>query len=450
MSLASLLYRWGVNRPNSPFIGSLTYSQVSKKVAGLARSLPTHGVIAHFMFNSPEAIMAYLAGFWAGTKVIAIDPLTSSEDLAYILNDSKPDVILVDEEIAEREKSVLTSFRFMIPKFNEEINAKPYEYDEDEPGLSYYYAGIAGRTMEVIHSAQRVELNSRILYQSLGLSEIRTILTVPLAHVLGGSVLGVTLEAGGLIVPVRKFSASGAIEIINTYKVNYLATVPMVYDSLIQQGGSISSLEVCISTAAPLFPSTVNEFKQRFGKNIIQQYGFTEGLVVTLQPKEFSDRITIGSPLKGAEIKIIKEDGSLAREGEVGDLWVKAPWLMLGYKDRSETARVMEGDWLKTGDLVSVDSAGLLYFKGVKKRMLKYKGYPIFPRDLEIILESHPAVQSTRVIGEDAGNLGQQPVAYVVLKKGYNISSDELLEYVNQKVAFYKRLKKVYIVEKLE
>jgi len=154
--------------------------------------------------------------------------------------------------------------------------------------------------------------------------------------------------------------------------------------------------------------------------------------------------------LKGAEIKIIKEDGSLAREGEVGELWVKAPWLMLGYKDRSETARVMEGDWLKTGDLVSVDSAGLLYFKGVKKRMLKYKGYPIFPRDLEIILESHPAVQSTRVIGEDAGNLGQQPVAYVVLKKGYNISSDELLEYVNQKVAFYKRLKKVYIVEKLE
>ncbi|MCY0884234.1 MAG: long-chain fatty acid--CoA ligase, partial [Acidianus infernus] len=104
----------------------------------------------------------------------------------------------------------------------------------------------------------------------------------------------------------------------------------------------------------------------------------------------------------------------------------------------------------KTGDLVSMDEKGLLYFKGVKKRMLKYKGYLIFPRDLDEILLSHPLVKEAYVYGEDAGNLGTQPVAKVIVKEYKKGLEDELLNYVNQRVAFYKRLKKVYIVDKIE
>ncbi len=80
--------------------------------------------------------------------------------------------------------------------------------------------------------------------------------------------------------------------------------------------------------------------------------------------------------------------------------------------------------------------------------MLKYKGYPIFPRDLESILLTHPAVEKAEVVGEDAGNLGQEPVAKVTLRK--KVSEQELLDYVNSKVAFYKKLKRIYIVNKLE
>lgn len=304
--------------------------------------------------------------------------------------------------------------------------------------------------MEVVHSGLRVELNNKILYEALGLSTISTVLTVPIAHVLGNSVLGVTLESGGHLVPIKKFDPVEVSQLINKYEMNFLATVPMVYDSLIERGNGLTSLETCISTAAPLFPSTVRGFKEKFEKDIIQQYGFTEGLVLTLQPRDVTGVITIGKPLNKVEIRLVKDDGSEAKPGEVGELWVKAPWLMLGYRDTRENSTVWNNGWLKTGDLVSLDENGLLYFRGVKKRMLKYKGYPIFPKDLENILMRHPAVKEVKVFGEDAGNLGQQPVANVVIKEGFTVTEDELLNYVNSKVAFYKRLKKVNIVGNLE
>ncbi len=96
-----------------------------------------------------------------------------------------------------------------------------------------------------------------------------------------------------------------------------------------------------------------------------------------------------------------------------------------------------------------MDERGLLYFRGVKKRMLKYKGYPIFPRDLEDILKTHDMVIDAKVLGEDEGNLGQKPVAYVIVKERRSGLEEELLNFINSKVAFYKKLKKVYIVDKL-
>lgn len=449
MSIAKVLEKWSKVRPNNYLVpGIITYEQAKDKVARLASSIPERGVVAHFMTNSVESVLSYIAGFWAGAKVVAIDPLTSAEDLRFILEDSSPDLVFVDQETLTREKEVLKDYKAIIPSFDGEMRERPEDYDDNTPGLSYYYAGIAGRTMEVIHSGSRVELNDKVLYDAIGLSRISTILTVPIAHVLGNSVLGVALEAGGQIIPIKKFDPVEVSEIVKKHDINFLATVPMVYDSLIEKGYGFGSLEVCISTAAPLFPNTVKGFKEKFGKDIIQQYGFTEGLVLTIQPRDVTGVITIGKPLKHVNIRIVKDDGKDAGPGEVGELWVRAPWLMLGYKDAKENASVWQDGWLKTGDLVTIDERGLLFFKGVKKRMLKYKGYPIFPKDLESILLTHPAVKEARVIGEDAGNMGQQPVAKVVLRD--RVSEQELLDYVNSKVAFYKKLKRVYIVNKLE
>jgi long-chain acyl-CoA synthetase len=454
MSLSQLLYRWSKERPSQTFLvgeRSLTYAQAAEEVAKRAASLSPGQTVVHLMYNSVESVLTHLAVFWAGAKVISVDPLTSAEDLRFILEDSNPDLVVVDKEIEEREKEYLKGFKVVNKLPEKNVYEKPYEYRDDEVGLVWYYAGIAGRTMQVLHSAKRLELNGAALYKATGLKDVRSILTVPLAHVLGNSVLSVTLEAGGSMYVMRKFSVEEAETAINQYNINFLATVPMVYDSFIEKGTKpLDSLELCISTAAPLFPQTVEGFKKKYGKQIVQQYGFTEGLVVTFQPVKDGDVISVGRPLPGAEVKVIKQDGSEAKPGEVGELWVKAPWLMLGYKYKEETERVFKDGWLRTGDLMTYDERGLFYFRGVVKRMIKYKGYPILPRDLEEILKTHPLVEDVKVIGEDAGQLGQQPVALVKAKERRPGLENELLDYVNRRVAFYKRLKAVRLVDRIE
>jgi len=455
MSIAQLVYKWYKEKPSKTFLiegdNKLTYEQAGKEIAKRASSLHVGDTVVHLMFNSVESTLTYLAAFWAGAKVVAIDPLTSAEDLRFILEDTNPDVIVADKEIIEREKKTLEGYKVIESLQRNEVFNQPYEYREDEVGLVYYYAGIAGRTMQVLHSAKRMELNALSLYKASKLKEVRGVLTVPLAHVLGNSVLGVVLEAGGSLYIMRKFNANEMVQAVQKYSINYLSTVPMVYDALNElERADLSSLELCVSTAAPLFPPTVNKFKEKYGKKIVQQYGFTEGFVLTFQPEEYADVISIGKPLPEVDIKIVKEDGKDAKPSEVGELWVKAPWLMLGYKDPEETAKVFVDGWLKTGDLVTSDEKGLLYFRGVKKRMIKYKGYPIFPRDLELILKSHPLVIDAKVVGEDAGNAGQQPVGKVIVKEKKPGIENELLNYVNTKVAFYKRLKRIDIVDSLE
>ena len=176
--------------------------------------------------------------------------------------------------------------------------------------------------------------------------------------------------------------------------------------------------------------------------------------MVTIQPLEMSDRLgTIGLPLPGLGHRIVREDGTEVMEpGEVGELHVRSPWIMLGYSDPRDTERAVVGGWLRTGDLVSADESGLLYFRGVKKRMIKYKGYPIFPRDLEEVLKRHPAVKEALVKGERDPEVGERPVGYVVLREGYDgkVSEEELMDFVNSKVAGYKKLRALRIVKSFE
>jgi Acyl-CoA synthetases (AMP-forming)/AMP-acid ligases II len=284
------------------------------------------------MYNSIPSILAYLAAFWAGSKIIALDPLTSAEDLKFILEDAKPAVVITDDEIYNREKDILKGYKVITQLQKKEEIREPYEYKDNEAGLIYYYAGIAGKTMQVLHSPRRVIKNIEESYNTSQIQEVRSVLTVPLAHVLGNSMFGITIKSGGTVYVMRKFNVKELINAIQTYRINYLSTVPMIYDSLLSENADLSSLELCISSAAPLSLNTLKSFKEKYGKDILQAYGCTECLGVTYQPKEYAGILTIGKPLPSVEIKIVKDDGKEAKIGEVGELWIKSPWVMLGYK----------------------------------------------------------------------------------------------------------------------
>ncbi|EZQ11523.1 acyl-CoA synthetase [Candidatus Acidianus copahuensis] len=188
----------------------------------------------------------------------------------------------------------------------------------------------------------------------------------------------------------------------------------------------------------------------KFNVPLLQTYGMTEALSVTSQPIELKHVLgTVGIPEVDVDVKVVDPDNPEKELGvnETGELLVKSPWIMKGYSDEGENTKVFLNGWLRTGDLLMMNDDGLFFFKGVKKRLIKYKGYPIFPRDLELILLKHPAVKEVFVTAEKDPSVGEIPVAYVVPRD--NVSEDEPIKFVNSKVAFYKKLRKIYLVKEI-
>jgi len=160
----------------------------------------------------------------------------------------------------------------------------------------------------------------------------------------------------------------------------------------------------------------------------------------------------VGLPLPDTEIMIVDpEDGTKKMPvGEIGEIILRGPQVMEGYwKKPEETARVLKDGWLYTGDIGKFDEDGYLYIVDRKKDMLIYKGYNIYPRDLEEVLNEHPAVAQAAVVGKHDDRLGDLPIAFVELVPGEEISEEELLNYADQNLAKYKKIRALKIIESL-
>jgi long-chain acyl-CoA synthetase len=402
----------------------------------LAHRASLYRTAARVLFSarsSAEALAAVVGLLTSPSTVALIDPLSVSEDFAFQLADFSPDVVLIDNEVWERNRESLAG---------RTVNMLGSGLAGPRPGglgeAVMYYAGVAGRTMQVIHGSEGVWRCAQSLAAAMQLRNDDVVfVTAPLTHVLGLVTSLAALWVGAAVVLMPRFEASEAVKAAR--RATVIVGVPTLYAELVKTGIGRLDARYAVSGGAYLPPDVQRMFEEATGVPIVQVYGLTEGLVVSFQPPQLKEvKGTVGLPLPWVEVKLAED----------GELLVRSPWNMKRYSDEAETQRVFTPDgFLKTGDLFKVDERGLLYFAGVKKRMIKYKGYPVFPRDLELILLRHPAVERAVVKGEPDPEVGEIPVAYVV-KRG-EVAEDELLSFVNSKVAFYKKLRKVYFVEEL-
>ncbi|MCS7126889.1 MAG: acyl--CoA ligase [Thaumarchaeota archaeon] len=484
----SLFARCASERPDLEAIvdskgRSVTYGELDRKSSAFASRLLDFGLgrgerVAFVAYNSIELVESFLGAMKSGASAVLIDPATMAEDLEYQLSDSSPRVILVDSVVLSREQKVLRGFDgAVLINLDGDGPGRVHSYRQLAEGLAaaelpkidperdvaviLYYAGVVGRTEQVLHSHAGIAACLHMTIRALG--DIRgetTLLTAPFTHVLGLTHAMSYLSAHGRVAMIEKkgapFDATEALSFMKRVGVKTVWGAPTLFKALLDAAASfqdeLPSLRYCVSGGGYLPPDLQREFVAKFRCPLVQAYGLTEGLIVTMQPLEESDAVgTIGRPFPGVDVRVIKEDGTPALSGEVGELYVRSPCLMMGYSDPSDTAMALSEGWLRTGDLVLYDERGLFYFVGVKKRMIKYKGYPVFPRDLEEILKRHPAVERALVVGEPDPEVGERPVARVVLKREYvgRVSPEELMEFVNRKVAAYKKLRAVTFVEAL-
>jgi long-chain acyl-CoA synthetase len=228
--------------------------------------------------------------------------------------------------------------------------------------------------------------------------------------------------------------------------------VPTLFNALLHhprvQAGKVdfSSVKVCFSGAAPLLAETKRRFEELTGGRIVEGYSLTEAMLAcAVNPVEGPNKIgSVGMPLPDVEVRIVDpEGGAQLPAGEVGEVLIKAPQLMVCYwDDPEETAATVrahdDGRWLHTGDLGYLDSDGYLFIVDRMKDLIKTHGYQVWPREIEEVLATHPAVAEVGVAGVPDEAKGEVAKAWVVLRPGQRASAEELRAFSRERLAPYK------------
>jgi long-chain acyl-CoA synthetase len=279
---------------------------------------------------------------------------------------------------------------------------------------------------------------------------------IPLFHIYGmTTAMNAPIYMAGTMVMLPLPDPVEILKAIQNSKVTVYCGVPTLYKIIIDHPDirrySLKTIKFCISGSAPLPPEVQKRFMELSGGVLVEGYGLTESSPVThsnpLDPTLKTVRIgSIGLPWPDTDAKIVDpETGKKEQpQGQDGELIIKGPQIMKGYWNLpGETADVLKNGWLYTGDIGKTDQEGYFYITDRKKDLIKYKGYSVYPRELEDVLYEHPDIKLCAVIGKPDKTAGEIPKAFIVLKQGATATEDDIKKFVKAKVAPYKIIREV-------
>ena len=259
---------------------------------------------------------------------------------------------------------------------------------------------------------------------------------------------------GGRYVLLRQFDAVRMIEAIAREKATHVMLVPSQIIAMLNAPnfapGKLASLEMILSLGAPLLQEHKDRLNALLPNRFYELYGLTEGFVTILDRSEAARKSgSVGRPTQYSEMRIVREDGTDAPPGEVGEIVGRSPILMRGYYGRPDlTAQALRDGWLYSGDMGYVDEEGFLYLVDRKKDMIDSGGVKVYPRDVEEIAARHPAVREVAVFGIPHDKWGETPVAAVILNAPATAGAEELRDWINARVAArYQRVAEVIVLQ---
>ncbi|MET8122577.1 AMP-binding protein [Micromonospora sp. NPDC005189] len=442
-------------------------SGVERVAAGLvARGFAAGDVLALYSPNLPEYALAAYGTMAAGGIVTGANPMLTVGELADQLADAKARILVtvppfldralvaaeqagVEEVLVFGEAAGATSFRQLIAHHHPQ--AEVATYLDSELAALPYSSGTTGlpKGVELTHSS--LVTNVRQSQAVMDFREHDVVLAAaPFFHVMGFNVLlPCSLAAGATVVTLARFDLEAFLQAIEQYRATVTIVSPPMATALaghpLVDSHDVSSLRSLGVGAAPLAADVEQRCAERLGCVVSQGLGMTEAAaMVTVGPLDEPRRGSVGRLVPNTEARVVDPHGGAdLGAGRAGELWIRGPQLMRGYRDRAEaTAATIDADgWLHTGDLCYFDEDGYLYVVDRLKELIKYQGYQVAPAELEHLLLTHPAVADVAVVPRPDPDSGEVPVAHVVLRGP--ATAEELLAYVAERVAPYKRLRAV-------
>ena len=460
----------------------VSFGEFNRDVNRLANGFLKMGVkkgdiVYVYMNNSPEFLVATLAAQKIGAVAGPINTWLKGEEIKYQLNDSKGKVIVVDSEFIPTMKEMkggLTDLEEIIEfgeqekvgniSYKELLKANPSELKEvklnkDDLSFIFYTAGTTGKPKGALLTHWNVVFEVAGLKESLSLEgedkkEVVALIFLPLFHVNAMMCMMFGIYQGIKTALLKKFSVREFGPTIEKHKCTYFSAVPKVYKILIEAKDTVkkydlSSLKFGICGAAPMPVETIKQFEKLFGVEILEGYGLTEGTVAsTLHRRGEKKKIgSIGPALPGQEVKIFDQEDKELPVGEIGEIVVRGDNVMVGYHGlEEENKKTLKGGWLHTGDQGFVDEDGYFFIVDREKDMIIKGGENIYPKEIENVISTHPAVHDVAVIGVPDEMSGEEVKAFVVPRMGKKVAEEEIIDICNKKLADFKVPKYVEFV----
>jgi long-chain acyl-CoA synthetase len=464
----------------------LTFAQLNALACQVANGLKARGIgagdkVALSCPNLPYFPIVYFGALKTGAAVVPLNVLLKTPEIAYHLKDSDARVYFCFEGTPELplgqtgydgfvEAGTCEHFILMTadPTARPPVEGmttlgmlmaqQPSTFETaatgpDDTAVILYTSGTTGRPKgaELTHSNM---LLNAMVSRDLYLRELRDVnvalVTLPLFHVFGMTVvMNAFLYHAATLVLVARFDPAVVLDVIVKEKVNFFSGVPTMFWGLlnaaqasgIDTGPVAEYLRVATSGGAALPVELLHTFERTFGVSIIEGYGLSEtSPVVCFNQLEFERKPgSIGRPIFGTEIRIVDDNDVDVPAGQPGEIIIRGHSVMKGYYKRPEaTAEAMRGGWFHTGDVAYRDADGYIFIVDRKKDMIIRGGYNVYPRELEEVLMTHPAVSLAAVLGVPHEALGQEVKAYIIRKPGATVTVDEISVWCREQMAQYK------------
>ena len=463
----------------------ISFAEYASLVESLARGLISAGlkpgeVIAIFLPNSWEFAIAYHAATLAGGIPTLLNPAYREREVRYQLENSGAVLLITDAPFLEGiNLAGLPALRRVYTTRSERAGCEPFAtllrpVTAPLPGAAQdsaqtvaalpYSSGTTGLPKGVILSHYNLVAN---VYQLLGnhgtplTSDDVMLCFLPLYHIYGLTVgLTLSLALGSTLVLMPRFEVKKLGSLIVQEGVTMMPMVPPTLNAVCQaaEAGIFPTnhrVRWIKSGAAPLAAELARRLTNLTGIKVLQGYGMTEASPVThcgyVDPPEMYRPASIGQPLALTDCRILDSDEREVAPGGQGELVMRGPQFMLGYwKEPQATAAVLRDGWYFSGDIVRADADNFFYVLDRKKEMIKYKGFPVAPAEVEAVLLEHPAVRDCGVVAKPDASAGEIPCAFVVVRDGFTPSDSlnkQLCDFVADRLAHHKQPREIRFVE---
>ena len=440
--------------------GELSFSTLKAKISSYSKFFSSEigrGKVCLLQAtNGPFFVECYLSIIYSGNIVLPIDSSYREDEILYIVKKAKPDLILCETKF--RRNYVSTDIKLYdsssFVNLQEAVDYKPIY---NQIALLLTTTGSTGTPKLVMLTHDNIIENTNSILSYLNISKSdKMALVLPFSYTFGLSVLHTFLRCSSQLIICNDFIFFNKFfKSVNDYKCTYFAGVPSHYKLLLKKSNirneNLKTLKNFLQAGGRLDNNSLLDFTELFPhSNFFVMYGQTEATarISYLEPKLLKDKLgSIGKPIDGVNMEIIKKDGQTAKTGETGEIVVSGKNVMLGYfKDPKETALVINKNKLFTGDLAQMDAEGFIFIKGRKKNFIKSGGFRFDKREVEKIVLNFPGIIDCRAITIDDSIFGEAIKMLVFMKDKSFSDSEPIINHCRSKLPSYKVPKVVHFI----